>query len=126
MHIFHFYKFLVESPFGAQEEVLHTASKLGVRITIGLAYQSAVSGSGTFLHLFEVVLKAMVKKKLCGLNHGIFHLILYLYAFKTFLLIMLMKKPAKFLTFSFFFAQSGLENHLRAVDGVRFGTLFLS
>ncbi|PIN06181.1 hypothetical protein CDL12_21264 [Handroanthus impetiginosus] len=32
-----------KSPHGAQEEVLHIASKLGINISIGLAYQSSVS-----------------------------------------------------------------------------------
>lgn len=35
-----------KNPFGAQEEVLHIASKLGISITVGLAYQYAVNGPG--------------------------------------------------------------------------------
>ncbi|KAL8028225.1 hypothetical protein ABFX02_14G145000 [Erythranthe guttata] len=35
-----------KSPYGAQEEVLRTASKLGIDVTVGLAYQSSVSEIG--------------------------------------------------------------------------------
>ncbi|KAL3814850.1 hypothetical protein ACJIZ3_016118 [Penstemon smallii] len=40
-----------KSPYGAQEEVLRIASKLGIKIRVGLAYQSSLSEMGVPDHL---------------------------------------------------------------------------
>ncbi|KAL2478785.1 hypothetical protein Fot_47799 [Forsythia ovata] len=43
-----------KSPLGAQEEVLQIASRLGMSITVGLAHQSSVSGTGLDDHLKHI------------------------------------------------------------------------
>lgn len=44
-----------DDPFGAQQEVLRIATKLGISITVGLAHQFAIKKSGTLQHLCKLV-----------------------------------------------------------------------
>lgn len=45
-----------ESPYGAQEEVLRIASKLGIDVSVGLACQSSVSETGSSLTSEEYII----------------------------------------------------------------------